>query len=210
MSERPARLLVVAGTGTEIGKTWVATRLALAAAAKGLRVSARKPAQSFDPDPGTGPTDADLLAAATGESADEVCLATRSYEVAMAPFMAAARLGRPPFTLDDLVAELRWPPGIDLGLLEAAGGVRSPISTDGGDTVDLVEAVRPDAVVLVADAGLGTINAVRLCLDALAGWPVTVLLNRFVPSDELHLANHDWLEQHLDGPVVTSPGALLP
>ena len=207
MAERPARLLVVAGTGTEVGKTWVAARVAVAAAEQGLAVAARKPVQSFDP--GTGPTDADVLAAATGEAADEVCLPSRSYEVAMAPFMAAARLGRPPFTLAELVAELRWPAGADLGLLEAAGGVRSPMSTDGGDTVDLIEAVAPDGVVLVADAGLGTINAVRLCVDALAGWPVTVLLNRFDRTDELHLANHAWLSQHLAAPVVTGPLPLL-
>lgn len=206
MPERPRRVVVVAGTGTEVGKTWVTARLAAAARAAGLTVSARKPVQSFEP--GTGPTDAEVLAAATGEEPAEVCPAHRSYEIAYSPFMAAAKLGRPPFTLAELVGELRWPEA-ELGLLEPAGGVRSPFTTDGADTVDLVEAVAPDAVVLVADAGLGTINAVRLCVDALAEWPVTVLLNRFDQADELHLANRAWLRDHLPGPVVTDPAALL-
>ena len=52
--------------------------------------------------------------------------------------------------------------------METAGGVRSP-QADDGDAVDLVRLLAPDLVVLVADAGLGTINAVRLCVDALAG-----------------------------------------
>ncbi len=54
-----------------------------------------------------------------------------------------------------------------MGLVETAGGVRSPLAAD-GDCLDYCAALDPDVVVLVADAGLGTINAVRLTLDALA------------------------------------------
>lgn len=204
MTDRPRRLVVVAGTGTEVGKTWVGAALARAL---GGTVAARKLVQSYEP--GTGPTDAEVLAAATGESPDAVCPPHRSYELAVAPFMAAERLGRPPFTLADLLTEVRWPPGTDVGLLEPAGGVRSPMTADGADTVDLIHAVTPDDVVLVADAGLGTINAVRLCVDALAGAPVTVFLNRFDAGDPLHAANRDWLAAHLGAPVVTEVQDLL-
>ena len=68
----------------------------------GLQVCARKPAQSFGPD--EGPTDAERLAEATGESAAEVCPPWRWYPRPMAPPMAAESLGLPPFSLDDLVA----------------------------------------------------------------------------------------------------------
>lgn len=207
MADRPRRLVVVAGTGTEVGKTWAGARLAVAARAAGLAVAARKPAQSFEPG---DRTDAEILAAATGETPEEVCPPHRWYEVPLAPFMAAERLGRPSFTLGDLVAEVRWPDGIDLGLVEPAGGVRSPMTVDGGDTVDLVDALAPDEVVLVADAGLGTLNAVRLCVDALSGSAVVVLLNRFDAADELHLANAAWLGDHVDARVVTAPEELLP
>lgn len=208
MTERPGRLVVVAGTGTEIGKTWAGARLATAARGRGLTVAARKPAQSFDPGD-AAPTDAEMLAAATGEDVHDVCPAARWYEVPLAPFMAAERLGRPSFTLGDLVAEVRWPAGVDLGLVEPAGGVRSPMTADGGDSVDLVGALAPDDVLLVADAGLGTLNAVRLCVDALAGWPVTVLLNRYDEGDHLHRANRAWLEDHLDAPVLTDVATFL-
>jgi dethiobiotin synthetase len=201
VAERPRRLVLVAGTGTEVGKTWVAAQLLRSVRATGLTVAARKLAQSFAPG---DPTDAEVLAAATGERAEEVCLPHRSYEVPMAPFMAAARLGRPPFTLADLVAELRWPAGVDVGVVEAAGGVRSPTTGDGSDTVDLADALEPDEVLLVANAGLGTINAVRLCVHALAGRPTVVVLNRFDPGDELHRANHHWLAEHVGTPVTTS------
>jgi dethiobiotin synthetase len=186
---------VIAGTGTGVGKTWIAAALARHV---GAGVVARKPVQSFD----VHPTDAEVLAEATGASPDEVCPPHRSYPLAIAPFLAAARLGLPPFTLDDLLGELRWP-SCRLGLVEPAGGVRSPMTSDGADTVDLCDALRPDQVVLVADAGLGTLNAVRLSLDALAGHRVTVFLNWFDLDDPLHHDNRAWLRNHAGAPVTT-------
>jgi dethiobiotin synthetase len=113
----------------------------------------------------------------------------------MAPPMAAEVLGRRPFTIADLVGELAWPPAVGVGLVEAAGGVRSPLAAD-GDALALAHALLPDRVVLVADAGLGTINAVRLSLAALAegsSRPVTLVLNRFDAGEDLHVRNLEWL-----------------
>ena len=58
---------------------------------------------------------------------------------------------------------------------------------------------------LVADAGLGTINAVRpavAALDPIA--PVTVLLNRFDPDDDLHRRNLEWLRDRERLDVATA------
>ena len=44
---RPERVVLVCGTGTEVGKTWVCGRLLRELRDRGLSVSARKPAQSF-------------------------------------------------------------------------------------------------------------------------------------------------------------------
>lgn len=206
---RPELLVLVAGTGTEVGKTWVTCRLAEELRRAGRRVAARKPAQSFEPaDVALRATDAQLLAAVTGEPPQSVCPSHRWYEVPMAPFMAADVLGRHPIHLDDLVAELVWPDGIDVGLVEPAGGVRSPITHDGADTVDLASALAPDHVVLVADAGLGTVNAVRLTLAALAGADVVVVLNRYDETDALHRRNRAWLADRDGVEVVTTPARL--
>jgi dethiobiotin synthetase len=189
---RPERLVLVVGTGTEVGKTWVACRVARALRRRGLIVVARKPAQSYDAGDDLSDTDAALLAHATGDHPAAVCPQHRWYPVAMAPPMAAEALGRRPFAIADLVDELAWPAVVGVGLVEAAGGVRSPLAVD-GDAVAFAAAVRPDRVVLVADAGLGTINGVRLSRAALAPWPVTVVLNRFDPADDLHVRNLEWL-----------------
>ena len=197
----PERLLVIAGTGTEVGKTWVGTRLLRQARDRGLRVAARKPAQSFSA--ADGLTDAELLAAASGEAPEAVCPRHRWYAVPMAPPMAADVLGLGTVRLDDLVAEIAWGGETDFALVETAGGVRAPIAHD-GDNVALIQRLRPHQVLLVADAGLGTLNAVRLSLAALAGQAVIVLLNRYDAANELHRRNRDWLALHDGATVITA------
>jgi dethiobiotin synthetase len=196
---RPDVLVLVAGTGTDVGKTWVAARLLEAWRAAGITVAARKPAQSFTP--GSGPTDAEVLGDASGEDPGTVCAPARSYPVALAPPMAAAALGLPSPTVADLIGELAWPAhAVGVGLVETAGGVRSPQAED-GDVIDIASATGPDGIVLVADAGLGTVNAVRLSMAALtdvvrdgpAPLPVFVVLNRFDASSALHHRNLAWL-----------------
>lgn len=203
---RPRVLVLVSGTGTEVGKTWWATVVARTLRSQGRSVAARKPTQSFDPDDAT--TDAAVLGAATGEDAATVCAPHNWYEMPMAPPMAAAALGRPGFSIADLVAELAWPADIDVGFVESAGGPRSPLADD-GDTITLATALAPDLVVLVADAGLGTINAVRLAREAFGTLaPVVVALNRYDDTLLLHRANRDWLEARSGFSVVTDPDTL--
>jgi dethiobiotin synthetase len=207
VAARPERLVLVTGTGTEVGKTWVACRLARALRTHGLIVSARKPAQSYAAGDDPAGTDAALLGDATGEATQLVCPQHRWYPLPMAPPMAADALGRPGFTVADLVKELAWPVGVAVGLVECAGGVRSPLASD-GDAVALAEALQPERVVLVADAGRGAINAVRLAAAALAGWPVSVVLNRFDGALDLHQRNRAWLAER-DGLHVVLDGADL-
>ncbi len=223
---RPERLVVVCGTGTDVGKTWVCSRLLDELRGRGQTVAVRKPAQSFDVDSeGSslgGPTDAEVLAAASGEHPGDVCHSFRSYHRAMAPPMAAEALGLPAFSVSDLVAETQWPADrAAVGVVELAGGVRSPQASD-GDATDLLAAFRPDLVVLVADAGLGCINGVRLSMNALGAVvsidapgavvagrlpvPTVVVLDRFDGHHDLHRRNRRWLSDHDGYPVVAVPG----
>ncbi len=119
----------------------------------------------------------------------------------MAPPMAADVLGRPRIEIDDLAAEVRgsWgSPTPALGLVELAGGVRSPLAHD-GDGVDMITALEPSDVLLVADAGLGTINAVLSSMDSLVAITgadaarIVVHLNHYEDSNDLHRRNRQWL-----------------
>lgn len=200
---RPDRVVVILGTDTGVGKTWVSAAVLAYLRASGKTVSARKPVQSFAPcdvEP-----DADVLGAATGESPEKVCPAHRWYAMAMAPPMAAAFLGSAPPTLDELVGELEWGPDrVDVGLVETVGGPRSPLAAD-ADSAELAAAVGADLAVLVAPAGLGAINAVRLCAPVVPQ-PLVVFLNHFDGGD-LHDRNRRWLQgEGFD--VVVDPAEL--
>jgi dethiobiotin synthetase len=220
MPSRPNRVVLVCGTGTEVGKTWVAASLLKQLRERGLSIAARKPAQSFDVDREADQrgerSDAEVLGEASGEDPNVVCLPARSYHRAMAPPMAAEVLGLPPFTVADLSGELRWPASpVAVGLVETAGGVCSPQASD-GDAVDLGRLLRPEIVVLVADAGLGTINGVRLSARALSGLTgaqsgtrgarLVVAVNRFDEEHDLHRRNRRWLVDRDGLEVVTLPG----
>ncbi len=209
---RPTTLIVVTGTATEIGKTWVAATLARLARVQGITVAARKPVQSFAPSLTKPPaTDAQVLAAATGEAPETVCPPSRSYPLAMAPPMAAAGLGLRPPVLADLVREISqsWPSDpVSIGLVEGAGGVASPIASD-GHTADLARALRADTAILVAHADLGTINSVRLSHAALTPIPVIVHLNRYNPDDDLHQRNRQWLQHHDKLTLTTTTDELI-
>ncbi len=205
---RPRLLVVVTGTATEVGKTWVSCGLLRLARSRGLAVAARKPAQSFEAGSDLSWTDGAQLAAASAGSApspDAVCPPERSYPVPMAPPRAAAAPGRPAPALAEMVSWVgeSWPSGgCDLGLVEGAGGVASPLAGD-GDSAGLARGLGADRVVLVADPALGVINSVRLSVAALAPLSVVVHLNRFDPADDLPRRNLAWLRDE-DGLEVTT------
>lgn len=216
------------GTGTEIGKTWVAAGLARVLRERGRIVRACKPVQSHDPAE-TAPTDAEALAAATGQSPDDVCPPERTYPAPLAPPMAARKLGRACPSLDELARICRpgpAPVGVgagvgdagagdaeesasgadlcaDLYIVEGAGGLYSPLAAD-GDNLGLIERLDPDRVVVVAPAGLGAIHDVVACAAPLAGRRPVVFLNRFDPGAEVHVLNLNWLTKVRGLMAVTS------
>ena len=183
-------IVLVTGTGTAIGKTWVVARLAQHLRASGARVVARKPVMSFAPE--DVETDASVLAGATGEDEHTICRPHRRYERALAPPMAADALGRPPIRISDLVAEVDLPQDA-IVLIEGAGGVRSPIAHD-GDALTLADELRPDLILLVAPSALGALNDILTALDAIAGRrPVLLFSNRFDAHDDVFRRNLEWL-----------------
>lgn len=215
-TEMAETVVFVTGTGTEVGKTWAAAALARALRRAGRPVRACKPVQSYDP-ADESPTDAEILAEATGQHPDEVCPRRRTYPVPLAPPMAAAKLGLICPTLDEIAEHCRSVGSERAGpatgaagcagvvIVEGAGGLFSPVAPD-GHNLDLIERIDPRHVIVVASAVLGAIHDTLACHIPLAGRSPAVLLNRFDPQAEVQRLNLDWLRaQGLT--VVTSPEA---
>lgn len=163
----PGRVVVVTGTTTGVGKTVATAALALRAAASGT-VTVVKPVQT-----GIGPAypdevaDADEVHRLTGCAVQEfTCL-----EDPLAPDTAARLRGvRIPPVAEyadriRVLAEFH-----DTVVVEGAGGLLVRLDTDGGTLLDLaVELAETLAVevVVVAAAGLGTLNHAELTVGAL-------------------------------------------
>lgn len=166
--------LFVAGTGTDLGKTHVASALLRAARAKGLSVDAFKPVVSgFDP---AAPETSDpaRLAAAMGRPDAWAEVSPRRYRAPLAPNLAAQLEGET-LAMADLIADCRSWLGareVDLALVEGAGGVMSPM-TDDATNLDLMTALDLP-VLLVAGSYLGTASHLLTALEVLRTRGLTV------------------------------------
>jgi dethiobiotin synthetase len=161
-------VLCVAGTDTGVGKTVVTAALAALARARGHAVAVVKPVQT-----GVAPKEpGDLDTIERLSSVTDLHELAR-YPEALAPATAARRAGEPgPSTTDIADRITALAADRDLVLVEGAGGLLVRLNAERGTLADV--AARLDAPVLVvARAGLGTLNAVALTTEALATRRVT-------------------------------------
>ena len=199
--------MAVLGTGTGVGKTWVAAALLTRLRAEGLRVAARKPAQSFAPGERT---DAEILGQASGEAPAEVCPRTAGTSARWPRRWPPSPWGGPAFTIADLAATSWSGPRAPMSGWSRARGASAPRWPPTAMPSTFSPPSSPTLVVLVADAGLGTLSLVRMAADALRGWPLIVYLNGFEAGDELHGRNRDWLVGRAGLRVASSIDQLLP
>ncbi|MFD3315358.1 dethiobiotin synthase [Streptomyces sp. NPDC058694] len=150
-------VLVITGTGTEVGKTMTTAAVAAAALAAGRSVAVLKPAQTgvLPGEPG----DADEVARLAG-AVTSVELAR--YPEPLAPATAARRSGLAPVRPAEVAeAAGKLATDHDLVLVEGAGGLLVRFDDEGGTLADAARLL--DAPVLVVtSAGLGTLNTTEL------------------------------------------------
>jgi dethiobiotin synthetase len=162
MSKSPTTVLIT-GTDTAVGKTWVGCGLARAARERGIRVVAIKPVESGCGVALGGWEDGVLLAEAAGQTAPRQALVRLRDPVS--PALALERTGAD-LDLETLVGQIRnCTGGAELVLVEGAGGLLSPI-TWAWDATDLARALGAQ-VLLVGVDRLGVVNHVRLTRQAL-------------------------------------------
>ncbi len=200
------RGLFVTGTGTEVGKTVVASAIAYAARAAGDRVAVFKPAVSgLDDYPlraevwESGPElpDHALLRLAAGSRQGDDEVAPYRYGPPVSPHLAAELAGE---RVDPDVlrgAALAATEGANLLVCEGVGGFLVPLTPD-----YLVRDLARDLalpVVVVASPGLGTINHTLLTIQAVrtAGLEVAAVVLNPWPAEPspLELSNRETIER---------------
>jgi dethiobiotin synthetase len=156
-------ILIVSGTGTEVGKTVVTAAVAALAAARGGGVAVVKPAQTGVA-PGE-PGDLDEVARLAGiRDTHEYA----RYPDPLSPAAAARLSGLPTLSLNQVAADVRkLSEERALVLVEGAGGLLVRYDEEGATLADLARDL--DApVLIVADPELGTLNHTALTLESMA------------------------------------------
>jgi dethiobiotin synthetase len=179
-AEPPARVVLVTGTGTGVGKTFATAALAARALDDGHRVAVVKPVQTAgDEEPGDVATVRRLL----GNRAGLSCHEFERLPEPLAPQAAARRAGVVLPPLEDHAGPIAaLAAQHELVLVEGAGGVLVRLSgtgREGGTIADLGALVAKHGVdvgaVVVTWAGLGTLNVTELTVEALRARGVPVL-----------------------------------
>lgn len=154
-------VLVVSGTDTGVGKTVVTAAVAALARERGDRVAVVKPAQT-----GVAPHEpGDLDEVRRLSGADDLHELVRLAEP-LAPAAAARRAGCDGVGAEQVAAAVEELDGRDLVLVEGAGGLLVQLDGAGATLAD-VAALLDAPVLVVARAGLGTLNHTALTCEAL-------------------------------------------
>ena len=188
--------IFVTGTGTEIGKTYVAGLLVKKLHEAGEKSAYYKAAMSGndkDADGNLIPGDAKFVKELAGIDQDLNEMCPYIYERAYSPHLAAQIEGNP-VNLDYVVEKLRdLEKKYDYITLEGSGGILCPLRFDDEEIYleDFVKKAKLSSII-VADAGLGTIN--NLVLTAFymkeKGMKVKgIIFNNFIPGDVLQEDN---------------------
>ncbi|MFC9160132.1 dethiobiotin synthase [Streptomyces fungicidicus] len=157
-------VMVITGTGTEVGKTVVTAAVAATALAAGRSVAVLKAAQT-GVRPGE-PGDAEEVARLAGPV---TTAELARYPDPLAPATAARRAGRAPVHPHEVAERAaKLATEHDLVLVEGAGGLLVRFDAAGGTLADAA-ALLSAPVLVVASAGLGTLNVTELTARELRG-----------------------------------------
>ena len=197
------KALFITGTGTDVGKTYVTALIVKRLKDAGLDAGYYKAAISGaerDEENGTLHAGDALYVkeiAELSESQEE--LVSYVYEAAVSPHLAA-QLDNNPIDVDVVENDFRRALSQhEYITMEGSGGIICPLRWDKEEHLildDLVQRLGLGALI-VADAGLGTINAAVLTVEHLRARNIPVrgiILNRFHDGDIMEEDNLDMIE----------------
>ena len=197
------KALFITGTGTDIGKTYVTGLIVKKLRDAGLNAGYYKAALSgAEPDAnGTlQPGDAIYVnrVANIGEKTEN--LVSYVYKEAVSPHLAA-KINDQPIDFAKVTADFkRALAKYDYLTMEGSGGIICPLRWDNQQHVILDDLVKKLdlGVLIIADAGLGTINAAVLTIEHLKSCNIPIkgiIFNNYIPHDLMQDDNERMIEE---------------
>lgn len=205
------KALFITGTGTDIGKTYVTGLIVKKLRDAGLNAGYYKAALSgAEPDAnGTlQPGDAIYVnrVANIGEKTEN--LVSYVYKEAVSPHLAA-KINDQPIDFAKVTADFkRALAKYDYLTMEGSGGIICPLRWDNQQHVILDDLVKKLdlGVLIIADAGLGTINAAVLTIEHLKSRNIPIkgiIFNNYIPHDLMQDDNERMIEEMTGIKVLT-------
>ena len=204
------KAIFVTGTGTDVGKTYVTGLLVKKIRDAGLDGSYYKAALSGAEPDGQGnlvPGDAAWVKETAGLKDPLTDLVTYVYQEAVSPHLAA-RINHRPVEMETIREAFQKARARHEYLtMEGSGGILCPLRWDERQHLLLEDMIRALDLgcLLVADAGLGTINSTVLTVEYLQHRSIPVrgiLFNRWKPGDRMQEDNRAMVEELTGIPVL--------
>ncbi len=205
-----SKKLFITGTGTDVGKTYVSALILKKLKESGVSAAYYKAAMSGNERSADGsliPGDALHVKRVSGISQplEEMC--PYVYETAVSPHLASRMEGNPVQMEVVLEGFRKACQGYEYVTMEGSGGILCPICFD-EEEIWLPDVVKACGLgcLLVADAGLGTINTVGLTAFYLKAHDIPlkgIIFNHFQPGDPMQEDNLKMCE-HLTGAKVVA------
>lgn len=201
--------LFLVGTGTDIGKTYVAGLIVKKIQEAGLSSSYYKAAMSGNIRDANGqliPGDAKWVKQVSGISQPLDTMCPFVYEHAYSPHLASRIEGNPVTMEKVLEGYKNVCASYDYVTMEGSGGILCPIGYD-MERIQLEDVIRACNLpsLLIADAGLGTINSVVLTVEYMRSHnlPLSgILYNNFHPGNIMEEDNIHMCEEMTQIPTI--------
>lgn len=196
-----SRTVFITGTGTDVGKTYVAGLMVKKLKESGWSAGYYKAAMSGNDRRADGsliPGDGDFVKRISGISQPLQEMCPYVYETAVSPHLAS-RIEGNPVQMEHVLEGLKCVcQKYDYVTMEGSGGILCPICVDERKIwlEDIVKACGLGCV-MVADAGLGTINQVGLTAFYMKEKKIPlrgIIFNHFQPGNQLHKDNLNMCE----------------
>ena len=204
-----AKKLFITGTGTDIGKTYVTGLILKKLQESGRSAAYYKAAMSGnerDADGNLIPGDALHVKTASGIAQPLETMCPYVYEAAVSPHLAS-RLEGNPVQMDVVKAGFeKVCEDYDYVTVEGSGGIVCPIDFDNSklQLEDVIGGLDLSSI-LIADAGLGTINGVVLTAEYMRARDLElkgVIFNTFHPGDVMEEDNIRMCEYYTGLPTL--------